>query len=415
MNKTAAISMLFVFSASMAFGQNDTTTDLDRKYPFIIRDSPARLFTMRQFNQDYLSGYRLFSDLTSQNLSPWMHYVIQIGTGLLVFTTMTHEEGHRAILVGQDIGSVTQPFRFSKRGGYVAGVMDRTLKDLRDTRFPTFIRLHTAGFETDYMLATREETLLSFEEETYKNLRVEYLLRKASLVGYFMEGVFKLDTDGPEEANELKRDIVGNDLYGAIRHLYQPEMEFRRYTRYGDLTPEELRYLQRTEWRTLLNLANGNIVGIRNFKIGEHLKVNFGMGHCMGPFGDFIDEKFWLVYRGKIKLNAYLREFQNRDNWFLGGGVGINNYPLARRVTASINTHYWSQPAGLSFNETTGKHGGAVDIVGSYDLLGRDHRQLKSLSFDVGMIYKTEGYLPEEVDMGRHWGLRFGFTLGFKE
>ena len=273
--------LLFLFN-SIALAQDAEPNERERKYPFIIRDSPARLFTMRQFNQDYLSAYRLLFDLTGENLSPTINYILQIGTCLFAFETMTHEEGHRSILVSQDIGSVTQPFLFSKRGGYVAGVTDQTLENLRDNKFPTFIRLHTAGFESDYMLATREETLLSFQEESYKNLLVAYWFRKAALVGYFMEGWIKYNTDDQEEANELERDIVGNDLYGVIRHLYRPDMEYKRYTRYSDLTDEELRYLKRVEWRSFLNLANGNLIGMKNFKLSQNIKGNVGLGHCMG-------------------------------------------------------------------------------------------------------------------------------------
>jgi hypothetical protein len=416
MKMIAAVSMLFMFSSAVAFAQDANAIDRERKYPFLIRDSPARLFTMRQFDQDYLSAYRLFSNLADDNLQPIVKYTIQIVGGLFVLQTMTHEEAHRSILVGQDIGSVSQPFLFSKRGGYVAGVADQTLKNLRDNKFPVFIRLHTAGFESDYILATREETLLSFEDESYKNLMVEYLFRKAALVRYFMEGIFKYDTDSSqEESNEFERDIVGNDLYGAIRHLHRPDMEFKRYTRYSDLTDEELRYLKRMEWRTSLNLLNGNMLGIRNFKLNNRLKVNFGMGHCMGPFGDFIDEKFWFVYRDKLKINAYLREFQNRNNWFTGGGIGVNDYPLSKRWAASLTVHYWNQPVNLDFNETAGKSGAAVDIAGSYDLLAKKSSKLESLSVDLGLIYKTAGYLPEEICLDKHFGLRFGLTLGFSK
>jgi hypothetical protein len=414
MKMIAAILMLFILSSSVLFAQYGNTIDREKKYPFIIRDSPARLFTMRQTDQDYLSGYRLFSNLADENLRPIVKYLIQVGSGLFFLETMTHEEAHRSILVGQDIGSVSQPFLFSKRGGYVAGVADQTLKDLRDHKFPVFIRLHAAGFESDYTLATREETLLSFEDESYKDLVVEYLFRKIYLVRYFMEGIFKYDTDdSQEESNEFERDIVGNDLYGAIRHLHRPDMEFRRYTRYSDLTAEEVRYLKRMEWRTPLNLVNGNILGIRNFRLSDRLKANFGMGHCMGPFGDFIDEKFWLLYKEKIKINAYLREFQNRNNWFVGGGIGINDYPLSERWSASATIHYWNQPVNLDFNESAGKLGGAIDITGSYNLLSRKGRKLDWLSVDIGMIYKTAGYLPEEIYLDKHFGLRFGLTLGF--
>jgi hypothetical protein len=226
--------------------------------------------------------------------------------------------------------------------------------------------------------------------------------------------LFKRDTDGPEEANELERDVVGNDLYGAIRHLFRPTMEYRRYTRYSDLTDEEHRYLERVQWRTFLNLANANVIGIRNFRISDHLKADFGLGHCMSPFGDFIDEKIWVAYRQKLKVKGYLREFENRDHWFFGAGAGINDYPLARRLSISASLHYWKQPTGLSFNAATGKPGGAVDITGSYKLILKQKSCLRYLSLDTGMIYKSAGFLPEEMALDEHFGLRFGLSLGLR-
>ncbi len=43
--------------------------------------------------------------------------------------------------------------------------------------------------------------------------RAIFVLDKFGIIRYFTEGIFHHDTDGPEEANELERDIVGNDLY----------------------------------------------------------------------------------------------------------------------------------------------------------------------------------------------------------
>jgi len=413
--KKIAIMMLMFYSAVAAFAQDEPgKNERERNYPFIAIDSPARLFTMRQLDQDYLSGYRLFADATNKNLNPVASYLIQGITSLFLLKTMTHEEGHRAILTGENISSGDRPFYFMNRAGYVDGVTDATLKNLRDTQFPTFIRLHIAGFESDYMLATREETLLSFEDEKYRNLAVEYMFRKAALLVYFTEGIFKRDSDGPEEANELERDIVGNDLYGVIRHLFRPAMEYRRYTRYNDLTDEEHRYLRRVQWRTFFNLANANLIGIRNFRLTDNLTANLGLGHCMGPFGDFIDQKIWMTYRQKLKMSAYLREFENRNHWFLGMGAGIHDYPLTRRLSASAMAHYWNQPLHLNFNSSTGKSGGAVDLSGSYKVILRQNAYLKYLSLDMGMIYKSAGFLPEETALDQHFGLRFGIRLGLR-
>ncbi len=413
MKRIPALILAIASVASLAAQEAPSAADKEKTYPFILRDSPARLFTMRQVDENSLSGFRLFSDALNSELKPVLSYVIQGAFGLLFFKTMTHEEGHRSILVGEDIGSVSHPFPFSERSGYVDGVTDATLQNLRDTKFPVFIRLHTAGFESDYMLATREETLMSLGDDSYKNLVVEYLLRKFALVRYFTEGIFKHDTDGPEEADELKRDVVGNDLYGVIRHLFRPTMAYTRYTRYADLTDQERHYLHRVEGRTFLNLANANIIGVSNVRLSDDLRVNVGLGHCMGPFGDFIDQKLWLAYKGKVKINAYLREFENLDRWFLGAGIGINDYPLAKRVAVSAVIHYWNQPLGLSFTEQRGKPGGAVDVTGRYKLLLRPDSRFRELSLDVGLIYKGAGFLPEETELGEYLGVRLGLSLGF--
>ncbi len=407
------LPLLVLLSVTAAVAQESPGSDQqERSYPFLIVDSPAGELTMRLVDQDYLSSYRLFATLTNDHLKPAWAYLVQGTACLLLFKTMTHEEGHRAILRGEHIYSRTRPFLFENRAGYVDGVTDQTLKNMRDLKFPTFVRLHTAGFESDYMLATREETLLAFEEETYRNLMVEYLFRKAAPIIYFTEGLFKRNTDGPEEANELERDIVGNDLYGVIRHLFRPTMEFRRYTRYEDLTDEEHAYLDRVQWRTFLNLANANVIGIRNFRLADNLKGNLGLGHSMGPFGDYIDEKVWLAFPHKVKVAAYLREFENRYHWFFGAGAGVLGYPLTRHVSASVMLHYWNQPLNLSFISGIGKPGGAVNVSGSYRLMSDGKSYLKYVSLDLGMIYKTVGFLSEETSLNAHFGLRFGLSLG---
>ncbi len=411
--KKITILLLTIFSAaSLAAQDAKVSGEGGKSYPFILRDSPARLFTIRQFDEDYLSGYRLFSDLLARNLNPILSYAIQGACVILFFHTTTHEEGHRSILVGEDIGSVSHPFPFSERGGYVDGVTDATLRNLRDTQFPTFIRLHTAGFESDYMLSAREETLMSLGEESYKNLVVDYLLRKFGIIRYFTEGWFKYNTDGPEEANELERDIVGNDLYGVIRHLFRPTMEYKRYTRYADLTDQELRYLHRVEGRTFLNLANANVIGVNNFRLSPALRVNIGLGHSMGPFGDFIDENIWLLYGGKVKIKAYLREFENLSHWFFGAGVGINGFPVAKHVDVSAMVHYWNQPLNLSFTEENGRTGGAIDVTGRYKLFLSHDSWVRYLSLDLGLIYKSFGFLPEEIELDEHFGVRVGMSLG---
>ena len=55
-------------------GEKDSIRNfsVDQKtiYPFVIQDTPALLFTMRQIDQDYLSGYRLYARALGNSLSP---------------------------------------------------------------------------------------------------------------------------------------------------------------------------------------------------------------------------------------------------------------------------------------------------------------------------------------------------------
>ena len=380
-------------------------------YSFIIQDSPAKLFTMRQFNLDYLSVYRLSHHMTENFFSPKINYLIQAATNFFFFIPLTHEEGHRAILSSLNIGSISQPFFLSKRGGYINGVTDNSLINLRNKDFPNFARLYTSGLESDYMLTHREETMLAFGKEKFKYLGVEYLMRKVMMMQYYLMGFVKFDTDGLEESNELNRDIVGNDVYGIVRQLHRPAMTFQRYTKYSDLTQEEIDYVRKMGYRSLFNLVNLNILGIPYLRISGNLIVNFGMGHTMSPFGDFTDENLWIKYKKKLMIESYFRQFQNRDNIFLAGGIGIKEYPLTDRFISTVNIHLWKQPVNLGFNDVKGKSGAAIEWIGKYFVVTNPKGQIKGISLDLGFTYKTAGFLPEESKMQRNFGLRFGTSI----
>ena len=169
---------------------------------------------------------------------------------------LTHEEGHRSILTHQDIGAISKPF-FNKQGAaYVSGVTDQTLIALRENNLPVFTRMYTAGLESDYMLLLREKSLLSWKEEDYDVLWFEYFARKMNLIGYYTMGLFRYNIGIVEEENELKRDIVGHDVYGAIRSLHNPGMAYQRYVDYRDLLPEERRFANRVGLRSFINLID---------------------------------------------------------------------------------------------------------------------------------------------------------------
>ncbi len=404
------ILIIFLLSIIQAFGQKYSSkrcTD----YSFIIQDSPSQLFTMRQVNQNYLSGYRLFAkELYTVSKNDYIADLLQFGIQSIFFLPFTHEEGHRSILTANNIGSISQPY-FNKYGAaYVKGVTDKTLQYLRDNNLPTYIRLHSGGLESDYMLTKRMETIGSFEKDDFKYYRWEYWFRKLGIIQYYVTGLFGFEIDLDEEENELERDIVGYDTYGAARHLFRPDMNFYRYTKYKDLTSEEKKYVHRMGYRSLLNLLNPIMIGKGNFKAGENLNFNIGMGYTMAPFGDFIDENIWIKYKD-FNLSGYARQFQNRNNWFHGFGLSLIDFQLHKRILTNVSSHFWNQPKNYDFNTAKSFLGGAVDVDLRYFFFNNRETWLNGFSIDLGMIYKTEGFLPEELYFKEHFGLRLGTTI----
>ncbi len=408
--KTSFLLAILLFCSSVVRAQTDTSkAPID--YSFVLQDSPAKLFTMRQVNQSYLSGYRLFArGLNSAVDNERVSDFIQLGLEVVFLMPLTHEEGHRSILTVNNIGSISQPYFNEHGAAYVVGVTDQTLKQLRDTDLPTYIRLHTAGLESDYMLTRRMEAIGSFDQDDFQYFKWEYWTRKLGILQYFVTGLFKYDIDTEEEANELERDIVGHDIYGATRHLYRPDMEFYRYTRYGDLTAEERDFVQRLGYRSLLNLLNPLLIGKSNFALSATMSINGGLGYAMAPFGDFIDENVWFNYRN-VHVGFYARQFQNRDHWFNGFGLSLSHYQIFEPLFISLAGHFWQQPDQLNFDTAKSFTGGAIDTELSYFFAGKGGRWLDAFSINLGLLYKTKGFLPEELYLNEHFGIRFGTTL----
>ena len=95
----------------------------------------------------------------------------------------------------------------------------------------------------------------------------------------------------------------------------------------------------------------------------------------------------------------------------MAGGIGVKDYPIGNKFISSVNLHVWNQPENLGFNDTQGKFGGAVEWVGRYFLVSGKRRQNSAVSLDMGLIYKTSGYLPEEIVMQEHFGIRIGASI----
>lgn len=376
----------------------------------MLVDSPAKLWTMRQADENMLSLYRMAMRGVNSALPYKWSLLIQTCVSGFVLIPFSHEEGHRSILTYNNIGSVSRPY-FNKYGAaYVQGVADRTLTDLRNNDLPQFLRMHTAGLESDYATLLRENSLMTFGGESLDVLWMEYMMRKIALVGYYSWGLFKADIGIKEEADELERDIVGHDIYGAIRHMYRPSAEYRRYVNYNDLTGTERKFVRRVGWLSLLNLIDPSLFTKTGFTLKNGNRINFSLGYSMAPFGDFTDQHFWWATR-RFNAHFYVREYGNKAKWFPALGAEFSDIKLGDRFVVDAAVHGWSQPDGISFTSEKGRFGGAVELTGKF-MLNRDVSHF-GVSAEMGVTAKSDGFLLEYMAMERHLGVRFGTSLWF--
>ncbi len=384
---------------------------VQRAYPFILVHHPARLYTMKQFDQNYLSAYRMLSR-ELEALSPKHAFTIQLLATLFTLP-LSHEEGHRSILTTKRIGSISRPYFDEHGAAYVEGVSDQSLQELRDSDLPSYIRLHAGGLESDYAIGNRCSALSAFGQEKLKTIYIECAMRRINQVFYLASSLVpwtapKLE----EEEDELDRDIVGHDVWGAIRHLHRPDMPFYRYTNYDDLTDEEQDFATRVAIRSFANLAAPSLFGKRNWQLAKGLKIAGGLGYSLAPFGDFLDEQIWLKVGSDLRLHFYARQFQNKHNWFPAAGASLVAFPLHPRLQVDASVHLWRQPKDLAFQSSQGKSGGLVSVLAKYQFLQARNGQ-RSISLDIGATAKSQGFVPEEPYLKQSLGLQLGTTIHY--
>jgi hypothetical protein len=133
----------------------------------------------------------------------------------------------------------------------------------------------------------------------------------------------------------------------------------------------------------------------------------------MAPFGDYIDQHFWLMTR-KLNTHFYFREYENRSTWFPEAGIEFANVQPFEWLSFNTGIHVWRQPQDLDFNTNKGRWGGAIDAtfrIFDYDTIRKRNTYF---SLNIGVTAKTQGYLLESVELGKNIDVRLGISLWFE-
>jgi hypothetical protein len=389
-------------------------------YNINLFDGKDYMLTMNQSNDLMLNSVRLIGNeinvSTLNKKEKKVYYLSSLLFTSLLGQAITHEEGHRSVLTNLGIGSVSKPIFDKNFVAKVTGVENKVLMNLRDNDFQNFIRLHTAGLESDYSYLSKTDALFNYNEEEYNILYPDYVARKFGVAMYFLTNLIpsKLNIKEADEPNEMKRDVVGHDLYGMIRHLHRPNMNFYRYTEWEDLTSEEKSYAKRMGFLSLLNFLNPNLYLIRDIKITDNTLFNFSVNYSLTPFGDFTEQQAYFNIKNKYKINTYFRQYYNKSNTFFATGVKLNNFVFNKnKCILNSNIDIWNQPKNLEFDTKKSEFGLGLSSVLGYRI-SKINEKSNSIYLNCGLIYKTKGFIPEAPSLNDDFRFIFGLTFSKK-
>jgi hypothetical protein len=420
MCKCIKMKQLYIVFFLFLFNLNSYSQLKSSYYELNFIDGKNYVLTMNQSNDlmlQSLKGNELFIDLKSLNNKQQKIYILsQTLFTAFLGQAITHEEGHRSVLTELGIGSVSKPFFDKNLVAKVTGVTDETLMNLRETDFPNYMRLHTAGLESDYAYLKKEDHLFNFNEEDYGTIYGDYFARKLGSQVYYLTLLFKTKVDIKEQDDkELDRDIVGHDIYGMIRHLHRPKMEFYRYTNFNQLTTEEQKFAKKIGYLSLFNLLNPNIWRGKKTHLTENTMATPSFSFSLAPFGYFIEENMSLLINNKLKLSPYARQYFNKDNMFLSFGIGLHNYAFKNeKFILNSNLDLWNQPKDLKFETSTKEFG--FSIKNSLGIQFSKWNENKNRAYcNIGISYKTNGFVPEAPSLYDDFRFHLGLILSMQK
>ena len=389
-------------------------------YNYNLYESADYMLTMNQSNDLMINSLRLIgNEVDYYSLSRKkknLYFNGQMLFSSFIGQAITHEEGHRSVLSELGIGSISSPFFDKNLVAKVTGVTNKTLMNLRDNDLPNFIRLHTAGLESDYAYLKKEDSFFNFNEETYGVLYGDYLIRKLSSQYYYLTLLFQSKVSIKEsDEPELERDIVGHDLYGMIRHLYRPTMTFYRYTEFNDLTFEEQNFAKRMGFLSILNFLNPNLWRGKKYDFSNNTIGTGSICFSLTPFGYFIEQNAYLTIKEKYKINPYFRQYFNKSCTFFAGGINLHNYTFQNdKYLLNTSMDFWSQPKNLEFRTKESEFGFGIKSNLAIRFTSWN-QESKSAYFNFGVSYKTKGFIPEAPSLKEYFRINLGFVLSINK
>ena len=117
-----------------------------------------------------------------------------------------------------------------------------------------------------------------------------------------------------------------------------------------------------------------------------------------------------------MHLTAYARQFQNREHWFPGFGVGLVDFKPLHWLSITARGHFWMQPEDLDFNTANSMIGGAgeIEVTGYFPKRNaQSFMNIQAVGLSVGCLYKTKGFMPGIEQHDDHLRISAGVALRY--
>jgi len=383
------------------FNQNQIKVNDKNLYPFTLLDSNLQYFSMRQANEIAINSMLFISDYSNKLLAKYtdnifLKILLNLALGIAYEESIdiwAHEEGHRSILTYHNISSNN-----AWKDGAVDGVKTQTLNDFKRDNFVDFIRLHTAGIESEAVLIEDFEERLMFEKHLDISIYVPLWTHKYINYAYMHsadagDGMHYDKNDNYNNYNELMepekdRDIVGHDVYGFVRHLFtKNDVNYKkRYSNIDEFTPEQKSYHDKIVSRAWINFLDMNLFRMLYDKVDFYgYDVSAGFNYYLSPFGDVTDLNI-ITSSKESKNRLTLRKMDNYDNSFYA--IQLKDY---RRnfgdfwLTSTVNI--WQNPKKFDFFTSEKFYGGSLSCNIEYKIND-------IINISTRLLTKSKGFLP---------------------
>ena len=337
-----------------------------------------------------------------------------------------HEEWHRAVMGNRNIDSHNGVYNL--KGGStipVDRVTDEDLIRLKEESNADFVRLSTAGMESEHQLALAVEKdhffrgTRTFDYPALALFKMSPALYVGACSGSESNRI--TDESNDEDGADIpKRDFTGLDCNAWMYDLQRPDEPYsargthpsgvgiNRYRKFSDLSKGEKDFLRLQSQLTWLNLVDPFIFGYESFGSSPW---NANLGHDLTPFGYTVDVNLFRTWPMGAKSLATLHVFRNGVRSFPGFDFERQVSPAAAQMMDSRLLSYrfgiWQQPKGLRFDTAEGTLGG---------LIGAKFRLLTVREVDLytELLHKTQGWVPGVVKLDHGTNVQVGVrTLVF--